>query len=86
MTPEKYKLTKIRRDRIPGGEERRGKNYIYIRLMNMMGHTWFWVYFGLVEETASQNFKERKTYVYKIMVNKMKGWNMTVKTKIFKKF
>ena len=50
-------------------------------------HTRFWVYFGLLEESASQNFKERKTYICtKIRVNTMKGWNMTVKMKIIKDF
>ena len=50
-------------------------------------HTRFWVYFGLLEESASQNFKERKTYICtKIRVDMMKGWNMTVKMKIIKNF
>jgi len=58
-----------------------------IRLVNRsVPHTRFWAYFGLLEETASQNFKERKTYIYtKIRVN-MKGWNMIVKMKIIKDF
>ena len=50
-------------------------------------HTRFWVYFGLLKESASQNFKERKTYICtKIRVDMMKGWNMTVKMKIIKDF
>ena len=50
-------------------------------------HTRFWVYFGLLKESASQNFKERKTYICtKIRVDMMKGWNMTVKMEIIKNF
>jgi len=45
------------------------------------------VYFGLLEESASQNFKERKTYICtKIRVNNIKGWNITVKMKIIEDF
>jgi len=44
------------------------------------------VYFGRLEEIASHNFKERKTYICtKIRVD-MKGWNMTVNMKIIKNF
>jgi len=52
-----------------------------VRLVNRsVPHTRFQAYFGLLEETASQNFKERKAYIcIKIRVNTMKGWNMTVK-------
>jgi len=49
-------------------------------------HTRFWVYFGLLEESASQNFKERKHICTKIRVDMMKGWNMIVKMKIIKNF
>ena len=50
-----------------------------------MPHTRFWVYFGLLKESPSQNFKERKTYICtKIRVDMMKGWNMTVKMEIIK--
>jgi len=49
--------------------------------------TRFWAYFGLLEGSASQNFKERKTYICtKIGVNMMKGWNMIVRMKIIKDF
>jgi len=59
-----------------------------IRLVHRsVPHTRFWAYFGLLEESASQNFKERKAYICtKIRVNMMKGWNMTVKMKIIKDF
>ena len=59
-----------------------------IRLVHRsVPHTRFWVYFGLLEESASQNFKERKTYICtKIRVDLMKGWNVTVKMKIIKNF
>jgi len=59
-----------------------------IRLVNKsVPHTRFWEYFDLLEETASQNFNERKGYICtKIRVNTMKGWNMTVKMKIIKDF
>ena len=50
-------------------------------------YTRFRVYFGLLQETVSQNFKERKSYKYiqKRSLNTMKGYNMTVKMKIKKK-
>jgi len=45
------------------------------------------VYFGLLEETVSHNFRERKVYICtKIRVNMVKGWNITVKMKIIKDF
>ena len=62
--------------------KKRGKKMIRLEARTKP-YTRFKVYFDLLEETVSQNFKERKTYIYtKIRVNTMKGWNMTVKMKI----
>jgi len=70
------------------GKERKKKK-IWSNVISLVTRsvprTRFWVYFGLLEESASQNFKEKKTCT-KIRVNAMKGWNMTVKMKIIKDF
>ena len=59
-----------------------------IRLVNRTElSTRFWVYFGLLEENAPQDFKEGKTYIHtKIRLNTMRGWNMTVKMKTEERF
>ncbi len=58
-----------------------------IRLVHRsVPHTRFWVYFGLLEESASQNFKERKTYMYKNKGNYNEGMDYDCKAENYKSF